>query len=170
MPTYENPAADADEAAEALRGLAHASRVVTDPSDTYGVLGSLSAALASLGQSLEQLADWHDRNAVVAADDDGDHRAGRRDAMAAGEYLRDAAGRVRQAHGALDEAFSHNGRVAWQTGTDTKLARRGAGRDRPGGLAPPSAFGTAGGSRDGPDSLGAPDRRTPVLPRKGSGR
>ena len=48
MATFDNPAVDADEAAEALRALAHASRVLTDPGDTYRVLGSLSAALASL--------------------------------------------------------------------------------------------------------------------------
>ncbi len=154
MPTYENPAVDADEAAEALRGLAHASRVVADPSDTYRVLGSLTTALASLGQSLDQLADWHDRNAHLAADDDGDQRAGERDAMAAGEYLRDAADRVRQAHGSLNEAFSHNGRIAWQPGIDTDLTRLGAGHDRPGVLAPPSAFGTGTGLREGPHPLG----------------
>ena len=151
MPTYENPAVDADEAAEALRGLAHASRVVTDPSDTYRVLGSLTTALASLRQSLDQLADWHDRNAGRAADDNGHQRAGRHDALAAGEYLRDAADRVRQAHGSLNEAFSHNGRIAWQPGIDTDLTRP---RDHAGRLAPPSAFGTDTGSREGPHPLG----------------
>ena len=152
MPTYENPAVDADEAAEALRGLMHASRVVTDPSDTYRALGSLTTALASLRQSLDQLADWHDRNAGRAADDNGHQRAGRHDALAAGEYLRDAADRVRQAHGSLNEAFSHNGRIAWQPGIDTDLTLRL--RDRAGRLAPPSAFGTGTGSREGPRPLG----------------
>lgn len=151
MPTYENPTVDADEAAEALRGLAHASRVVTDPSDAYRVLGSLTTALASLQQSLDQLADWHDRNAGLAANDDGDQRAGRRDALAAGEYLRDTATRVRQAHGSLNEAFSHNGRIAWQPGIDTNLTRP---RARTGRLAPRSAFGTGTGSREGPHLLG----------------
>jgi hypothetical protein len=36
MPTFQNPTADAAEASEALRGLAHASRVFEDPADTYG--------------------------------------------------------------------------------------------------------------------------------------
>jgi hypothetical protein len=152
MPTFEDPAVDADETSEALRGLAHASRTFTDPGDTYRVLGSLSAALASLQQSLDQLADWHDRNTDRASDDDGDRQAGRRDALAASEYLRDAAGRVQEAHGALNEAFSHNGRIAWQP-TATP-AHRDDGRQRPGRLAPTSAFGADTASRRGPDSLG----------------
>ena len=153
MVTFDNPAVDADEAAEALRGLAHASRVVTDPGDTYRVLGSLSAALASLQQSLDQLADWHDRNTDYAATDDGDRQAGRRDAVAASEYLRDAAGRVQQAHGALNEAFNHNGRIAWQP-TATAAHRDDDGRRQPGRLAPASAFGTDTAPSRSTDPLG----------------
>jgi hypothetical protein len=40
--------------------LAHASRSFTNPSDTYRVLWSLSVALLSLQQCLDQLADWHE--------------------------------------------------------------------------------------------------------------
>lgn len=150
MPTYENPAADADEAAEALRGLAHANRIVTDPADTYRVLGSLSTALTSLRQSLAQLAAWHDRNADRAATDDGDPRAGRYEAAMAGAHLRDAADHVRQAHRSLNEAFSHNGKIAWQPGTDrTRQSRSG-----PGHLAPSSAFGTDPASPRRPRPLG----------------
>ncbi len=149
MPTYEDPAADATEAAEALRGLAHASRVITNPSDTYRVLGSLSTALASLQQSLDQLAVWHDRNLDRAATDDGDQQAGRYEATVARSHLWDAADRVKQARQTLNEAFSHNGRIAWQPGTDrTRQSPSGPGR-----LAPPSAFGTGPASREGPDSL-----------------
>lgn len=61
MVTYSDPRADADAAREALRGLAHATRTIGEPGDTYAVLGSLSAGLASLGQSLDQLAEWHHR-------------------------------------------------------------------------------------------------------------
>jgi hypothetical protein len=154
MPTYENPAADASEAAEALRGVAHASRVITDPGDTYRVLGSLSTVLASLQQSLDQLAEWHDRNADHAATDDGDRRMGQGHATVAAEFLRDAADRTQQAHRSLNQAFNHNGRIAWQPSLDTKLTRRENGRGQLGRLAPPSAFGTDSGSREGPDSLG----------------
>jgi hypothetical protein len=150
--TYENPAADAGEAAEALRGLAHATRVIAEASDTYRVLGALSTALASFGQSLDQLADWHDRNAGHAATDDGDRRAGRQEAEAAGEYLRDAAGRIRLAHGALNEAFSHNGRIVWHAGIEAGLIHPSRGRAER--LAPPSAFGADPASREGPGSFG----------------
>lgn len=150
MPTFDDPANDAGEAAEALRGLAHASRTFTDPSDTYRVLGSLSAALASLRQSLDQLADWHADNAGHAADDDGDRHAGRENALSASRCLRDAAGRVRQASGALDEAFTHNGRIAWQPA----VADRGDGRRQPGRLPPAAAFGIDTPPCRGPDPLG----------------
>jgi hypothetical protein len=150
MPTYENPAADATEAAEALRGVAHATRNITNPSDTYRVLGSLSTAMASLQQSFDQLADWHDRNADLAATDDGDQRAGRYEATMAAVDLRDAADSVQQAHRSLNTAFSHNGRIAWQPGPN--LTRQSHGRTER--LAPPSAFGTGASSRKGPDSLG----------------
>ncbi|MDI6910463.1 hypothetical protein [Nocardioides sp.] len=60
MPTFEDPAADADEAQQALRGLAHATRSIHDPTDIYSTLGSLSRAAASMSQSLHQLASFHD--------------------------------------------------------------------------------------------------------------
>ena len=116
MPSYENSAVDAGEAAEALRGLAHASRVITDPADSYRVLGSLSTALASLQQSLDQLAEWHDRNAERAATDDGDQRAGRYEAVSAGVHLGDAADSIQQAHRSLNTAFSPKPSVGWVCG------------------------------------------------------
>lgn len=61
MPTFENPAADADEAQTALHALAHASRSIDDPRQIYSVLGSLTSAVASLSQSLHQLAAVHDK-------------------------------------------------------------------------------------------------------------
>ena len=42
MPTFHDPLADAAEASEALRGLAHASRVFDDPADTYAVFGAMA--------------------------------------------------------------------------------------------------------------------------------
>ena len=44
MPTFENPAADADEVQTALRALAHATRSIDDPREIYSVLGSLTSA------------------------------------------------------------------------------------------------------------------------------
>ena len=60
MPTFNDPVADADELREAVRGLAHATRSIEDPTSIYSVLGSISSALASLSQSLHQLGDFHD--------------------------------------------------------------------------------------------------------------
>ncbi len=62
MPTYDNPTSDATDAEEALRSLAHATRRIEDPSQIYGVLGSLSRATASLSQSLHQLGSYHDNH------------------------------------------------------------------------------------------------------------
>lgn len=66
MPTFDNPAADASEAEQALRGLAHATRRIEDPSQVYAVLGSLSRATASLSQSLHQLGSHHDKHGARA--------------------------------------------------------------------------------------------------------
>jgi len=60
MPTFEDPAADADEVQTALRALAHATQSIDDPRQIYSVLGSLTSAVASLSQSLHQLATFHD--------------------------------------------------------------------------------------------------------------
>lgn len=60
MPTFENPAVHADDAQAALRALAHATRSIEDPRQIYAVLGSLTSALASLSQTLHQLAALHD--------------------------------------------------------------------------------------------------------------
>ena len=67
MPTFENPAADADEVQTALRALAHATRSIDDPRQIYSVLGSLTSAVASLSQSLHQIAAFHDGRAPERA-------------------------------------------------------------------------------------------------------
>src|SRR3546814_20825556 len=66
MPTFDNPAADASEAEQALRGLAHATRRIDDPTQIYGVLGSLSRVTASLSQALHQLGSYHDNHGARA--------------------------------------------------------------------------------------------------------
>lgn len=60
MPTFEDPATDADDVQAALRALAHATRTIDDPRQIYSVLGSLTSAVASLSQTLHQLASFHD--------------------------------------------------------------------------------------------------------------
>lgn len=60
MPTFEDPAADADDVQTALSALAHATRSIDDPRQIYSVLGSLTSAVASMSQSLHQIASFHD--------------------------------------------------------------------------------------------------------------
>ena len=81
MPTYDNSTIDAAEASDALRGLAHASRVFDQPAEMYGVIGDLSSAMRSLHQVLDQLATNHENRAACAFNDDGNHDAGVQDAL-----------------------------------------------------------------------------------------
>lgn len=113
MPTFHDPLADAAEASEAMRGLAHASRVFDDPADTYTVFGDLTAAMRSLRQVLDQLAATHLAHRDRAHHDDGDHLAGDRSALAAADELHQAGTLLDQAHDHLNAAFSHSGRIAW---------------------------------------------------------
>lgn len=66
MPTFNDPVADADEVRESVRGLAHATRNIEDPTAIYGVIGSLSSSLASMAQVLQQLGATHDRMSADA--------------------------------------------------------------------------------------------------------
>ena len=105
MPTFENPAADADEAQQSLRGLAHATRSINDPQDIYPTLGSLSRAAASMSQSLHQLASFHDEPARTTGwapeDSAGARSAAYRvswELHRAGEMLRQVAATIDHAH------------------------------------------------------------------------
>jgi hypothetical protein len=77
LPTFNDPIADADELREAVRGLAHATRSIDDPTSVYPVLGAVSSALASLSQSLHQLGEFHDGPTRKQAWMNGDPHAGR---------------------------------------------------------------------------------------------
>ena len=107
MPTFENPATDADEAQTALRALAHATRSIDDPRQVYSVLGSLTSAVASLSQSLHQLAAFHDGEVKKGVWVAGDPRAGRVatyqvswELHRAGEILRQVSESIASAHNA----------------------------------------------------------------------
>ncbi|GAA1576533.1 hypothetical protein [Leucobacter aridicollis] len=113
MPTFQNPTTDAAEASEALRGLAHASRVFEDPADTYAVLGDLLAGVRSLRQVLDQLATSHLTNRVRAHDDAGDQTAGATYALAATAELQQAAALLDGVHQRVDAAMAASGRIAW---------------------------------------------------------
>ena len=71
MPTFYDPVADAEEASQALRGLAHASRDFTHPEDAYGVIGDLLAGVRSMQQSIQQLATRQHHPPRVTVDGSG---------------------------------------------------------------------------------------------------
>ncbi len=127
MPTFHDPLADAAEASEALRGLAHASRVFDDPADTYTVFGDLVAGVRSLRQVLDQLANTHLNARDRASDDDGNPAAGAADALAAADELHQAGTLLDRAYDRLDMAFSHSGRIAWHP---EPVVDRDAARER----------------------------------------
>ena len=127
MPTFRDPLTDAAEASEAMRGLAHASRVFDDPADTYTVFGDLTATMRSLRQVLDQLANTHLAHRDRAQHDDGDHLAGDRSALAAADELHRAGTLLDQAHDHLNTAFSHSGRIAWHP---EPVVDRDAARER----------------------------------------
>lgn len=103
MATFDDPTADAAEAQQALRGLAHATRTIHDPTQIYSVLGSLSQAAASLEQSLHQLATFHDGPPHKRAWLTGDSQSGRAAEVSwelhrAGEILRQVGAALDRAH------------------------------------------------------------------------
>jgi hypothetical protein len=106
------PAADA--AREALRVLAHATRAIPEPGDSYAVLGSLHASLASLRQTVDQLADFHERHAPTAVTSGVRELGSQVAAEIAAAQLREAAALLEQTSGRLSAAWSHNGRIVWQ--------------------------------------------------------
>ena len=125
MPTYDNSTIDAAEASDALRGLAHASRVVDQPAEMYGVIGDLSSAMRSLHQVLDQLATNHENRAACAFNDDGNHDAGVQDALTAADELRQAARLLDQSYDRLATGFVAAGRIAWHPEPAIESARTG---------------------------------------------
>ena len=113
MLTFTDPVADAEEAYEAMRALAHASRTFEQPEDMYGVLGDLLGSVRSLEQVLTQIATAHESSRDRAADDAGDRATGVRDALTTAGELRQAAALIGEAERRLDAASAAAGRIAW---------------------------------------------------------
>lgn len=103
----------AAELEETARGLAHSTRTVPVPSDSYRLLAELNATTDHLAQVCQQLAAWHDRV------EDGTHYEGEDDrgdgtgTVAAAAGLRNAASALSEATQALMAAHSANGVVRW---------------------------------------------------------
>ena len=104
MPTFNDPVADADELREAVRGLAHATRSIEDPTSIYAVLGSISSALASLSQSLHQLGEFHDGPTRKQAWMNGDPHVGRAASYRESWELHRAAEMIHQVAECVDRA------------------------------------------------------------------
>lgn len=114
MPTFHDPQADAREAAEALRGLAHATRSIKDPRTMYEVIGNLLASTRHLAQITDQLAQNHHRSAARATTDHGDPLAATTLISDTIDALRTASARMDQAEVSLDLASGKAGQIAWK--------------------------------------------------------
>ncbi|MCR2792768.1 hypothetical protein NQ156_06790 [Microbacterium sp. zg.Y625] len=115
MPISQTPIDDGEEARQALRALAAATRSVDDPAQTYDVVENLVGGLKSLKQVLDQLSSAHTSAAASARTDDGDHWAGVEEAYAAANALERASTLVARAGMAVDRASQHSGRVVWDS-------------------------------------------------------
>lgn len=113
MPTFEDPAVDAGEAQNALRALAHATRSIDDPHQIYAVLGSLTSAVASLSQSLDQLAAFHDGAATQGVRVAGDSRAGRAATYQVSSELHRAAEIMHQVSDAIGRAHNTESQITY---------------------------------------------------------
>lgn len=118
MPTFYDPQADAEEASQALRGLAHATRSFEDPGETYTTMGELLSGVRSLRQVLDQLSEAHLHHRGLAHDDEGNHLNGAHQALAAADELHQAGTLLDQVHARLDKASQHSGRIAWHPHTE----------------------------------------------------
>ena len=119
MPTFYDPVADADEASQALRGLAHASRAFEHPEDAYGVIGDLLSGVRSLQQSIRQLATRHTQHEGRAFNDADDQTAGIRDAHLTAQELTEAAAALDSVEERLNNASAVAGRIAWHPASPT---------------------------------------------------
>jgi hypothetical protein len=115
----------ANEVAVATRQLAHSTRNIPNPPDSYELLGSMEASARHLAQVAGQLARWHDRvteGVEHAGEDDRGDGAGTRSAA---EALRRAGAALDVAAAHLDAAHSANGVVRWISNDPTTGAKKG---------------------------------------------
>lgn len=112
----------AAELAELARTLAHSTRQIPRPSDSYTLLGELSVAQRSLAQVYEQLSMWHDQVQPGVHHAGEDPSAGPQlygtGVASATTLLREAAERAELAEQSLRDAHSANGIIRWFDSTD----------------------------------------------------
>lgn len=102
----------AREAEELLRTLAHSTRDVPNPRDSYSMLGELGSIIDHVAQVCDQLASWHSRV------EDGKHFEGEDGGrsgspLAAAAELNAAADALKLAANQVNGAHSHNSVVRW---------------------------------------------------------
>ena len=114
MPTFHDPVADADEAHEALRGLAHATRTFNDPSQTHDVIGDVLGTIRSLQQVLEQVAVAHLDHRDRTLSEAGDPAVGAAHASRVADALRAAALQLGNVEINVDLASQQSGQIVWQ--------------------------------------------------------
>lgn len=114
MPTFNEPIADADELREAARGLAHATRSLSDPTNVYAILGALSSSLSSMAQSLHQLGHFHDGQAAKTALVRNDPYHGRAASYRVSWELHRAAEMLHQVGECVDRAHEIEAIIAYQ--------------------------------------------------------
>lgn len=106
----------AAELQEHARTLAHSTRRVPNPSDSYELLGELRATVDDLEQVCRQLGAWHagviDGEHYQGEDERGDGGTG---TVAAAAGLDRAATALAAASDALSEAHSANGVIRWNS-------------------------------------------------------
>ena len=122
MARFDRPRTHADEAREALRRLAHATRHVEDPTEIYPLLGELTTGLASLAQSLHQIADFHDGPAQRRAWVTGDARSGRSESYQVAWELHRAAEIVHQVATGIDRAHEVEATIVYDIHDSTASA------------------------------------------------
>lgn len=104
----------AAKAEAATRSLAHSTRDVPNPTDSYRLLGELSSTVDHLEQTSRQLAAWHrrvvDGQHYRGEDENGDGVTG---TLEAAEQLGVAAAALEHASAALHAAHAANSVVRW---------------------------------------------------------
>ena len=123
MPTFNDPATDADELREAARGLAHATKLIIDLSEMYAVLGAMSSSLASMAQSLHQLGDLHDPQPKQGVSLGDDAHAGRAASYRVSWELHRAAEMLHQVTACVDRAHEIEATITYATTPDRPHSR-----------------------------------------------
>jgi hypothetical protein len=123
MPTYVIPRVDADELREAARGLAHATRSISDPAEMYPVLGAVGMSLASMSQSMHQLGASRDHT-TPNAQVDGDPHQGRAASYRVAWKLHRAAEMLHQVAECVGRAHEIEATITYAPGAADRPTRR----------------------------------------------